>query len=81
VDRGRLTREAMADVDAGRVIDHQPVQEWADSLGTQLSSLEQVKRSRQEQSRTAVDSGSRALSENFFIPKKIARKFSFVFKG
>ncbi len=33
-DRSRLTREAMADVDAGRVIDHQPVQAWADSLGT-----------------------------------------------
>lgn len=30
----RLTREAMADVDAGRVIDHQSVQAWADSLGT-----------------------------------------------
>lgn len=32
--RSRLTREAMADVDAGRVIDHQAVQAWADSLGT-----------------------------------------------
>jgi predicted transcriptional regulator len=30
----RLTREALADVDAGRVIDHQAVQDWADSLGT-----------------------------------------------
>jgi len=32
-ERNRLTREAMADVDAGRVIDHQSVQAWADSLG------------------------------------------------
>ncbi|HCS42622.1 MAG TPA: hypothetical protein DIW52_07315 [Pseudomonas sp.] len=28
-ERSRLTREAMADVDAGRVIDHQSVQAWA----------------------------------------------------
>jgi predicted transcriptional regulator len=37
-ERTRLTREALADVDAGRVIDHQAVQEWADSLesGTPL---------------------------------------------
>ena len=34
-ERSRLTREAMADVDAGRVIDHQAVQAWADSLGTE----------------------------------------------
>lgn len=33
-ERSRLTREALADVDAGRVIDHQAVQAWADSLGT-----------------------------------------------
>ncbi|MCL7488932.1 MAG: ribbon-helix-helix protein, CopG family [Desulfobulbaceae bacterium] len=33
-ERSRLTREALADVDAGRVIDHQAVQEWADSLGS-----------------------------------------------
>lgn len=33
-ERERLTREALADVDAGRVIDHQVVQAWADSLGT-----------------------------------------------
>jgi len=33
-ERSRLTLEAMADVDAGRVIDHQAVQAWADSLGT-----------------------------------------------
>jgi len=32
--RGRLTREALADVDAGRVIDHQAVQAWADSLSS-----------------------------------------------
>jgi predicted transcriptional regulator len=33
-ERSRLTREAMADVDAGLVIDHQSVQAWAESLGT-----------------------------------------------
>ena len=32
-DRTRLTREALANVDAGHVIDHQAVQAWADSLG------------------------------------------------
>lgn len=31
-ERSRLTREALADVDAGSVIDHQAVQVWADSL-------------------------------------------------
>jgi predicted transcriptional regulator len=33
-ERSRLTREAMADVDTGNVIDHQAMQAWADSLGT-----------------------------------------------
>lgn len=33
-ERSRLTREALVDVDAGRVIDHQAVQAWADSLAT-----------------------------------------------
>lgn len=33
-ERSRLTREALDDVDAGRVIDHQAVQAWADSLNT-----------------------------------------------
>jgi predicted transcriptional regulator len=33
-ERNRLTREALADVDAGHVIDHQAVQAWADSLST-----------------------------------------------
>ncbi len=33
-ERERLTREALGDVEAGRVIDHQSVQAWADSLGT-----------------------------------------------
>jgi predicted transcriptional regulator len=33
-ERDRLTQEALADVDAGRVIDHQAVQAWADSLDT-----------------------------------------------
>lgn len=31
-ERSRLTSEALADVDAGRVITHQAVQAWADSL-------------------------------------------------
>lgn len=33
-ERERLTREALADVDSGRVIEHQAVQAWADSLST-----------------------------------------------
>jgi predicted transcriptional regulator len=33
-ERSRLTREALADVDLGCVIDHQSVQAWADSLST-----------------------------------------------
>ena len=33
-ERTRLTREALADVDAGHVIDHQAVQAWADSLSS-----------------------------------------------
>jgi predicted transcriptional regulator len=33
-ERERLTREALAEVDAGQVIDHQAVQAWADSLTT-----------------------------------------------
>lgn len=31
-ERRRLTLEALADVDSGRVIDHQAVQAWAESL-------------------------------------------------
>lgn len=34
-ERDRLTQEALADVDAGRLIDHQAVQAWADSLGAE----------------------------------------------
>lgn len=34
-ERRRLTLEALADVDAGHVIDHQAVQTWADSLVTE----------------------------------------------
>jgi predicted transcriptional regulator len=34
-ERQRMTIEAMADVDAGRIIDHQAVQEWAESLSTE----------------------------------------------
>jgi predicted transcriptional regulator len=33
-ERRRLTLEALADVDTGRVIDHQAIQAWADSLDT-----------------------------------------------
>ncbi|MBV5334694.1 MAG: ribbon-helix-helix protein, CopG family [Sulfuricurvum sp.] len=33
-EHNRLTREALADVEAGRAIDHQAVQAWADSLST-----------------------------------------------
>lgn len=33
-ERHRMTLEALADVDAGRVINHQAIQAWADSLGT-----------------------------------------------
>ena len=33
-ERHRLTLEALDDVDAGRVIDHQAITAWADSLGT-----------------------------------------------
>lgn len=33
-ERSRLTRVALADVDAGRVIDHLSVQAWADGLST-----------------------------------------------
>ena len=33
-ERNRLTHEALADVEAGRVFDHQAVQAWADSLDT-----------------------------------------------
>ena len=33
-ERSRLTREALADVDAGYIIDHQAVQAWAESIDT-----------------------------------------------
>jgi predicted transcriptional regulator len=33
-ERTRLTQEALADVDAGRIIDHEVVQAWAISLST-----------------------------------------------
>ncbi len=33
-ERHRMTLEALADVDAGRLIDHRRVQAWAESLGT-----------------------------------------------
>lgn len=34
-ERSRLTWEAMADIDANHVIDHQSVQAWADSLSSE----------------------------------------------
>ncbi len=34
-ERDRLTQEALAEVDAGQVIDHQTVLSWADRLGTE----------------------------------------------
>ena len=34
-ERRRLTLEALADVDAGDVIDHQDVRSWADSLSSE----------------------------------------------
>tara|TARA_R110001583_G_scaffold180533_1_gene337625 strand:- start:1705 stop:1857 length:153 start_codon:yes stop_codon:yes gene_type:complete len=33
-ERDQLTQEALADVDAGQVINHQAVLAWADSLGS-----------------------------------------------
>ncbi|EAA0892683.1 CopG family transcriptional regulator [Salmonella enterica] len=33
-ERHRLTLEALDDVTSGQIIDHQAVQDWADSLGT-----------------------------------------------
>lgn len=33
-ERHQMTLEALDDVDAARVIDHQAIQAWADSLGT-----------------------------------------------
>ena len=36
-ERNRLTREALADVDAGCVISHQAVQAWADSLSNDVA--------------------------------------------
>ena len=36
-ERRLLTLEALAEVDAGHVIDHQAVQAWANSLGTETT--------------------------------------------
>ncbi|MCF7769595.1 CopG family ribbon-helix-helix protein [Achromobacter pulmonis] len=33
-ERDKLTQQALADVDAGRVVDDQAVQAWAESLGS-----------------------------------------------
>lgn len=33
-ERYRLTLEGLADVDAGRVFDHEVIQAWVDTLGT-----------------------------------------------
>jgi len=35
-DRTGATQEALADVEAGRVVDHHAVQAWAKSLGTDM---------------------------------------------
>lgn len=35
--RNAMTLEGMADVDAGRVVDHQFVEDWANSLGIENS--------------------------------------------
>ena len=35
-ERNRLTRGALADVDAGRVTDHQAVTAWAESLSSEM---------------------------------------------
>lgn len=34
-ERNRLTREAMVDIDAGRLVDHQAVLTWAESLSSE----------------------------------------------
>ena len=36
VERNRLACEALADVDAGWVIDHEAIHEWAESLGEEM---------------------------------------------
>lgn len=33
-ERDKLTEQALADVDAGRIVDDQAVQAWAESLGS-----------------------------------------------
>lgn len=35
-ERHKMTLDALEDVDAGRVLDHQAIQAWADSLGTDV---------------------------------------------
>lgn len=37
-ERDRLTQQALADVDAGRVMDHQAIQAWAESLDSDTPS-------------------------------------------
>jgi predicted transcriptional regulator len=44
VERRKLTLEALADVDAGQVIDHQAVQAWDDSLDTDAPLPERCRR-------------------------------------
>ena len=36
-ERSRMTREALSDVDAGRVTDHQVVQAWADNFSREAA--------------------------------------------
>jgi predicted transcriptional regulator len=39
-ERSRMTRAAMADVDAGRLVDHSVVRAWADGLSGQAADLQ-----------------------------------------
>ena len=39
-ERERLTQEALQDVDAGRIVDHQAIQAWVESLGAEEMSPE-----------------------------------------
>src|SRR3546814_14213404 len=45
-ERDRLTREALADVEAGEVVDHPAVQAWADSLDREPVPLPNLRRRR-----------------------------------
>jgi len=40
--RQRMTLEALVDVDAGRVVDHEAVEKWAEGLSTKQQRRENV---------------------------------------